>query len=1086
MSPIVLATYLVQAVSSAITAAVLLRFWGIYRREYLRLWGWSWAALATYQCAAGVAFALSGVIAEPAHPLRVLASTLSLAATGAHIIWLLQGALAMLRPVDRPPSRGRRVIALSALGITIAAVLVIAATYPLEIDARRLIRACVHSGASAIGFSVVAILLLHRATPRRGLGTRMLALGALAYAAAQIICLGIFIYDIAYADRLLMVEYAGLFNGLVQVVMSLGVVIWLLDDERSRAEEAAMALSESQERLRRLVEDVRLIAWEFDPTSKQFTFVSPQAERILGYSMQDWMQPEFWYNHVHPEDRERSRAYSRERTSSGIDYEFEYRMLKRDGGVVWFRDLTSIIRREGKSLKLHGFLIDITAQKEAEEQTALSEQRFRNLVQSSTDAIIVNQQGRIAFCNEAAVRMLGHADSSALLGTATMDLIAPSSRAIVGERIRRLSTTSDALPMIEERWIRADGREIEVEVGASAIEFGGKPAIQVQGRDITPRKDAERAVSDIARKLKAVVDAAPVVLWATDANLVFTLSEGRGLSAIGRSPGDVVGKSVAELYGHVRGAVENHRRALAGEVVTDTVTLQDVTFESRFAPVAAPDGRITGVIGVAVNVTERMRTEAALRESEERLRGVFDSAVDPLWDWDVANDQTSFSPTWPNLLEFSPEEFEREKPLWENLLHPDDHPVVMRRLNAALASDSHTYEAEYRVRTRSGAWKWVLSRGRVVARDASGQAVRMVGSIADITERKQSEQSLRESEALMRAVIENTPNVAIQGYDLDGRVVFWSPAATRLFGWSEEEALGKRLDALMLDADGAAEFARVLREVHRSGTSTDPGEWSFTAKDGRKGWCYSTIFEIPSGANPTFICMDVDITRRKEAEQALERSNHLQRLLLSELDHRVRNNLASLAALIDISSRDSRSVKDFAASIRTRVQAMSVVHALLSREHWQAVDLRQLILTLAPVGAQQALRISGPAVAVVPRQATALGMVVQELLVNSLKYGVLANTAGGGGHIDVQWSLDPHPRNEGERSLRLRWRERGGREISEPVSAGVGTGLVQGLVRTELRGEAILDFPREGASHEFTIVLDANEPESHELVAPVK
>jgi two-component system CheB/CheR fusion protein len=264
--------------------------------------------------------------------------------------------------------------------------------------------------------------------------------------------------------------------------------------------------------------------------------------------------------------------------------------------------------------------------------------------------------------------------------------------------------------------------------------------------------------------------------------------------------------------------------------------------------------------------------------------------------------------------------------------------------------------------------------------------------------------------------------------------------------------------------------------VHRSGKPTDPGEWPFTARSGRRGWCYSTVFEIPGGSGtPTFICMDVDITQRKEAEQALERSDQLQRLLLSELDHRVRNNLASLTTLIDISARDSRSVTDLAASIRSRVQAMSVVHALLSREHWHSVDLRQLIITLAPGGAQQALHITGPAVAVVPRQATALGMVLQELLVNSQKYGALARAESDGGYVDVGWSTDDSPDVAGESILRMHWRERGGAPITEPVKEGVGTGLVRGLVRTELRGEATLRFPRDGAAHEFLLTLDARE-----------
>lgn len=829
MSSIVLATYLVQATCSAITAAVLLRFWGIYRREYLRLWAWSWVALAVYQAAAGTAFSLSMVIGEPDHPLRVLASTLALAATGGHIIWLVQGARAMLRPVDPPPSRGRRVILFSALGISLLAVLIITLTMPMELDSRRLARAWVHSIASAAAYAWVAALLLRRSATARGLGTRMLAFGSLTYAASQLASLGLFIYDTAYADQLPLAEYAGLFNGLVQVVMSLGVVIWLVDDERSRTEQTAAALAQSQLRLRDIIDDVRLIAWEFDPHHSRFTFVSPQAEHILGYSIEEWLEPSFWFNHVHPDDRDRARAYSHEQSARGVGHEYEYRMLRKDGGSVWFRDLTSVVHRGGEVESLHGVLIDVTARREA---------------------------------------------------------------------------------------------------------------------------------------------------------------------------------------------------------------------------------------------------ESALAASEERLRGLFESAVDPLWDWDIRADRTNFSPSWPRLLEYPPDEFARTRPQWQDLLHPDDRPAVLARLREAQEHPSRRYEVEYRLRTHGGEWKWVLSRGQVVSRDDSGRATRMVGSIADIAERKRAENALRDSEARYRAVVEDQTELICR-FLPDGSITFANDAYCRYFGLAREDAAGRSVFSLMSESD-----AQRQREMMARLTPDSPAETIEVRSTGPDGaerwrqWIDRALFDA-SGRIREMQAVGRDVTAERVAEQALERSNELQRLLLSELDHRVRNNLASLTALIDISSRDSRSVRDFAASIRSRVHAMTVVHAMLSHEHWRSVDLEQLILTLAPVGAKDLVQMRGPAVAIAPRQATALGMVLQELLANSQKYGSLASP---GGMIDLGWSVEAvNGEAPPARRLNLHWRERGGPAIVASVREGVGTGLVQGLVRAELRGEAALTFPRSGAAHDLTFLLDGTE-----------
>jgi two-component sensor histidine kinase len=212
-----------------------------------------------------------------------------------------------------------------------------------------------------------------------------------------------------------------------------------------------------------------------------------------------------------------------------------------------------------------------------------------------------------------------------------------------------------------------------------------------------------------------------------------------------------------------------------------------------------------------------------------------------------------------------------------------------------------------------------------------------------------------------------------------------------------------------------------------------------------------------------------DISARREAEKALRESTQVHRLMLSELDHRVRNNLASLAALIDISRGKPQSVAEFATSIRGRVQAMSAVHSMLSRARWVAVDLRVIVDTIVPYDAKPRVEMQGPEVLITPRQVTALGMMMQELVANSLKHGALK----GDGRIHIRWSVR-HESDE-ERRLDLHWRETGGSEIAAPPTPAQGTSLIQGFVRTELRGEANLSYPQFGADHSFVLRLDRVE-----------
>ena len=139
--------------------------------------------------------------------------------------------------------------------------------------------------------------------------------------------------------------------------------------------------------------------------------------------------------------------------------------------------------------------------------------------------------------------------------------------------------------------------------------------------------------------------------------------------------------------------------------------------------------------------------------------------------------------------------------------------------------------------------------------------------------RKRSEEALRASEARLHAIIHNTPNVAVELYDIDGHVCFWNEAATRMFGWEIDDAIGKTLDQLIHTPEETESFLQSLRQLAGTGQPRGPLEYHFQRRDGSEGWCLSTVFEIPGfGGGPMFVCMDVDITERKQAETAMQQS----------------------------------------------------------------------------------------------------------------------------------------------------------------------------------------------------------------------
>ncbi|BAY24244.1 multi-sensor hybrid histidine kinase [Calothrix sp. NIES-2100] len=141
-----------------------------------------------------------------------------------------------------------------------------------------------------------------------------------------------------------------------------------LINDITETKQAQIALKQSEERFRKLTEKVRVIPWEVNANTGQFTYVGPQTDEILGYPSADWYTENFWQEHIHPEDREWAIEYCIQSALTLDNYEFEYRMLAADGRVVWIYDIVNVVRQQEKPQILHGFLIDITDRKLSEQE----------------------------------------------------------------------------------------------------------------------------------------------------------------------------------------------------------------------------------------------------------------------------------------------------------------------------------------------------------------------------------------------------------------------------------------------------------------------------------------------------------------------------------------------------------------------------------------------------------------------------------------------------------------------------------------------------------------------------------------------
>ena len=276
-------------------------------------------------------------------------------------------------------------------------------------------------------------------------------------------------------------------------------------------------------------------------------------------------------------------------------------------------------------------------------------------------------------------------------------------------------------------------------------------------------------------------------------------------------------------------------------------------------------GRITGIRTIMLPIAERKRAEEALKLSEKRYRAIFETSQDGISIIRMSDGlHIEANPSFFDIQGYSRDEVigrtSHELNIWAN-------PADRQRFIEQLQRDGRCSNIEAQFRRKDGELIWGLVSSSVI--DIEGTPC-IITVRRDITERKQLEHSLAIRENQLRATLETNPSVAVQWYDEDARVIYWNPASTILFGWSADEAIGKTLDQMIYTVEEAAEFRKLLEQIKSSGKPFGPYEAMIQRRDKSVGWILSSTYAISAEQDKTiFVCMDVDITTRKLAEEKI-------------------------------------------------------------------------------------------------------------------------------------------------------------------------------------------------------------------------
>jgi PAS domain S-box-containing protein len=441
----------------------------------------------------------------------------------------------------------------------------------------------------------------------------------------------------------------------------------------------------------------------------------------------------------------------------------------------------------------------------------------------------------------------------------------------------------------------------------------------------------------------------------------------------------------------------------------------------------------------------RARAEAELRERESQLSAFIAQTTAGFAQVDLAGQFTLVNDRFCEISGYSREKLYTRT--MQSITHPDDLPRNLPLFERAVA-EGIPYTHEKRYIRPDGSIVWVNNSVAVIRR-GSGEPFGVLAVTFDVTERRRAEESLRKSEESIRLAVEGA-GMAAWEMDLETMVGTWTGNRFDLLGLPRPidgrgtvEAWLERIvpqDRPTVAAAAALCFAEgVPFTLEYRVTRADTGEERWLHS-------YGNRIDARPGEPARFVGISFDITAAKRAEQH-------QRLLINELNHRVKNTLAIVQAISHQSFAGENLSRGARRAFEGRLAALSAAHNLLTEQNWEGASIHQVISDgMAAYHAGERVTIEGPDLPLAPKTSVSLAMAVHELATNATKYGSLSNATG---RIDIDWEI------EGDR-LRLVWRETGGPPVTMPAKRGFGSRMIERGLSAELGGTARIDFAPQG------------------------
>jgi PAS domain S-box-containing protein len=473
-------------------------------------------------------------------------------------------------------------------------------------------------------------------------------------------------------------------------------------------------------------------------------------------------------------------------------------------------------------------------------------------------------------------------------------------------------------------------------------------------------------------------------------------------------------------------------------------------------------GRAFRRIGAEVDVTERKRVELALAERNTQIELASKAARVGSLAIDFHSGLVKLSPGCATIFGLPESTLEMSRADGNKLIHPDDLASLELRRDQALLKQQREFIAQYRIRRADNSEvKWIEARS-VILYDRGGKPAQMIGVRIDINDRKLAADMLAER-TLQLELAGKVGRVGTYAYDVSTEKLQVSDGYAAVHGLTEgttETTLSEWRARVHPEDLGRVE------SVHHQAVADTRREYSveyrIVRSDGECRWIERRcLISYDSDARPQRVVgVSIDITERKHAE---ERRNALN----AELDHRVKNVLATVQAVAGHTMNASSSIEHFVAALDGRIRSLGSTHEILSHRGWLGIPLEELVRReLAPYATGSNAEICGPEVMLGAEAGQIVGMVLHELTTNAAKYGALSAPSG---RVSIRWHLSRNVSMSDR--LVFEWREAGGPRVVSPCKSSYGMNVVRELIPYELGGTVEYVLSTEGAKCQIDIPL---------------